>query len=186
MSETGTPRGVVTDTDAVSTTYHEGPPAPSKVMEIAVAALGLLLMVVVLVLARDIELKREAGPGQIDARFWPTVLAWAGLVAAAWRLVVVLLRPADERPDLERVQRGGPRQLILTVLAVAAFIWLWNLREVVLLGYELRVFPFLTPVLLAGLVWLYGGRTWVSLLVFPVATTALAYLVFGTLLRIPL
>ncbi len=182
MSETGTPHGVVTD----ATVVHEEPPAPSRTMEIAVAALGLLLMVVVLVLARQIELRREAGPGQIDARFWPTVLAWAGFVAAAWRLVVVLVRPADERTDLERVRGGGLGRLALTVLATAAFVAVWNLREVVLLGYELRVFPYACPLLLAGLVWLYGGRTWTSLLLFPVLTTVLTYLVFGTLLRIPL
>lgn len=181
MSETGSPT-----TGTPNAQFHEGPPAPSRVMEIAVAVAGLLFMVVVLVLAGQIELRREAGPGQIDARFWPTVLTWAGLIAAAWRLVVVLVRPPDERRDLERVQMGGPRRLLLTVVATALFIAAWNLREVVLVGYELRVFPYACALLLAGLVWLYGGRGWKALLLFPVLTTALTYLVFATLLRIPL
>lgn len=182
MNETGT----TTTGSTTAPDPHEGPPAPSRAMEIAVAVAGLLLMVVVLVLARQIDLRREAPPGQIDARFWPTLLAWAGVAAATWRLAVVLVRPPDERPDLERVQAGGRRRLLATTLAVVAFIAVWNLREVVVLGYELRVFPWASALLLAGLVRLYGGRTWKSLLLFPLLTTALTYLVFGTLLRIPL
>lgn len=172
----------VTDTEA----YHEGPPPPSKVMEICVAGAGMVFMAVVLVLARDIELRREVTPGQIGARFWPTMLAGTGLVVAAWRLLIVLLRPADARPDLERVQRKGPVRLLLTLALAIAFVAVWNLREVELAGYELRAFPYACAALLAALAWLYGGRGWKALLLFPVVTTAVAYLLFGVLLRIPL
>lgn len=179
MSE---PRTTATVTEA----YHEGPPPPSKVMEILVAVVALVFMAVVLVLARDIELRREVTPGQIGARFWPTLLAGTGLVAAAWRLVIVLLRPADERPDLEQVQRAGPVRLLVTLVLAIVFVAVWNLREVELLGYELRAFPYACAALLAALVWLYGGRGWKVLLLFPAVTTAVVYLLFGTLLRIPL
>lgn len=164
----------------------ETPPAPSRAMEIAVAVAGAVLMGTALVLAQQIELRREAGPGQIDARFWPTLLAGAGLVAALGRLVVVLLRAADPRDDLERIRSGGPLRLGLTLVLTIAFIAVWELREVVLLGYELRVFPYAAALLLAALAWLYGARTWQSLLLFPVLTAALTYGLFGVLLRIPL
>ncbi|MFK5689157.1 tripartite tricarboxylate transporter TctB family protein [Ornithinimicrobium sp. LYQ92] len=162
------------------------PPAPSRAMEIAVAVAGAVLMGTALVLAQQIELRREAGPGQIDARFWPTLLAGAGLAAALGRLVIVLLRAADPRDDLERIRSGGPLQLGLTLVLTIAFIAVWELREVVLLGYELRVFPYASALLLAALAWLYGARTWQSLLLFPVLTAALTYGLFGVLLRIPL
>lgn len=164
----------------------ESPPAPSKTMEIVVALAGALFMVGALVLAQQIELRREAGPGQIDAQFWPTLLALAGLAAALGRLVIVLLRPADERDDLERVRSGGPLRLAITTALTIGFIAVWELREVVLLGYELRVFPYACAILLAALAWVYGARTWKSLALFPLLTTGLIYGLFGTLLRIPL
>ncbi|WP_149814606.1 tripartite tricarboxylate transporter TctB family protein [Serinicoccus marinus] len=164
----------------------DAPPPPSRAMEITVAVAGALVMGTALVLAQQIELRREAGPGQIDARFWPTLLAGAGLAAALGRLVVVLLRPADPRDDLEVVRPGGPLRLALTLVLTVAFVAVWELRDVVLLGYELRVFPYACALLLAALAWLYGARSWRSLVLFPVLAAALTYALFGVLLRIPL
>jgi len=166
--------------------FREGAPPPSRRMEIVLAVGALVLMAVLLVLVSQIELRREAGPGQIDARFWPTVLGWTGVVAAAWRLVVTLTSSPDDREGLEQVQDGGPLRLLLTLGAAVAFVALWNLRSVIALGYELKVFPFAAVVLLVGLTWVYGGRGWKALVLFPVATTALIYVLFHVLLRIPL
>jgi len=166
--------------------FREGPPRPSRTMEVLLAVGALVLMGVLLVLASQIELRREAAPGQIDARFWPTVLGWTGVVIAAWRLVVTLTSSPDEREDLEQVQEGGPVRLLLTLAAAVAFVAVWNLRSVVAMGYELKVFPYAAVVLLVGLTWVYGGRGWKALVLFPVATTALIYVLFHTLLRIPL
>lgn len=179
MSEPTTTAEAVTD-------YREGAPAPSRTMELLVAAVAVVLMVVVLVLAHQVELRREAGPGQIDARFWPTVLGWAGLAVSVWRLGVAWLREPDEREDLERLQPGGIPRLLATLAIGVAFVLVWGLREVVALGYELQVFPYACLAMLVALVWLYGGRGWKALVLFPVVTTALIYVLFGTLLGIPL
>jgi len=168
------------------TDFREGAPAPSRTMEILVPLIALVLMAGFLFWAGQIELRREVGPGQIDARFWPTVLGWAGVVIAGWRLAVVLRSAPDDRDDLERVQEGGPRRLLLTLVASVAFVALWNLRSVVAAGFELRIFPYAAAVALVGLTWLYGGRGWKALVLFPVATTALIYVLFHSLLRIPL
>jgi hypothetical protein len=166
--------------------FREGAPAPSRRMEVLLAVGALVLMAVLLVLVSQIELRREAGPGQIDARFWPTVIGWTGVAVAVWRLVVTLTSPPDDREGLEQVQVGGPVRLLLTLGAAVAFVAVWNLRSVVALGYEFQVFPFAAVVLLVGLTWVYGGRGWKALVLFPVATTALIYVLFHTLLRIPL
>ena len=166
--------------------YDVRPPEPSRRMEVAVAAVAVVLMAVVYLLARDIELRREVGPGQIDARFWPEVLALTGLGLAVWRLVVAVVAAPDLREDSERIQPGGVRRVVVTVLAVVAFVALWNQRTVTALGYRTELFPILTLVLLVGLVWLYGGRGVRSLVVFPVVMTAGIYVVFHLLLRIPL
>lgn len=166
--------------------FREGAPPPSRRMEVLVAVGALVLMAVLLVLASRIELRREAGPGQIDARFWPTAIAWTGLAVAAWRLVVTLTSQPDEREGLERVQQGGPLRLLLTVGATVAFVAVWSLDSVVAAGYQFEVFPFAAVLLLAGLTWVYGGRGWRALVLFPVAATALIYVLFHLLLRIPL
>jgi hypothetical protein len=51
--------------------------------------------------------------------------------------------------------------------------------------YQLH-FLVVTVPLIAGLVFITGGRGVRALLVFPVLTTALLYGIFGLLLRVPL
>lgn len=166
--------------------YREGVPAPSRRMEVMVAAVALAIIVSVVLLAQQIELRRESAPGQIDARFWPTVLGCTGAVAALWRLALVLRGGPVERDDLERVQPGGAGRLAMTLLLSVVYVALWEQRTVVAAGFQVQVFPVVTVLLLAGLTWLYGGRGWRALILFPVGATALIYVLFHTLLRIPL
>src|SRR5687768_5168830 len=95
--------GLPADQPVHETDYDESPPEPSRRMEVAVAVVAIVFMAVVYLLARDIELRREVGPGQMDARFWPEMLALTGLVLAVWRLVVAVVGHPDERDDQERV-----------------------------------------------------------------------------------
>jgi hypothetical protein len=155
---------------------------PSKRMEIVVAAVALVFNTALLLLARGIPLKLEAGPGVIDARWWPSVLAIAGIVLAASRLSVVLLRPADARDDLETVGEGGARRLASSLALVVGYIGLWSLKAL----FAFPIFLAITPLFLAALVWLYGGRGWKSWVMYPIGMTAFIYLLFGLLLRIPL
>lgn len=175
-----------TDEATSDVDYDASPPEPSRAMEVALAVVAILFMGTAFLLAQDIELRREVGPGQIDARFWPEVLALTGFVLGVWRLAVALTRPPDSREDQERVQPGGHRRVAVTVLAVVAFIALWDQRTVTAMGYRTELFPIITFVLLVVLVWLYGARGVRGLLLFPLLMTAGIYVLFDMLLRIPL
>ena len=181
-----TPAAPPADETVETAGYDDRPPEPSKRMELGVAVVALVFMVTALLLAQRVELRREVGPGQIDARFWPEMLAVAGIALAVWRLVIAAVSAPDTREDQERVQPGGYRRVGLTVLASVVFIALWNQRTVTALGYRTELFPIITLVLLVSLVWLYGGRGVRALVVFPVLMTAGIYLLFDLVLRIPL
>jgi len=166
--------------------YDDRPPEPSRRMEVAVAVVAVVFMATALVLAQRVELRREAVPGQVDARFLPEMLALVGLALAGWRLVIAVVASPDGREDQERVQPGGYLRVALTVLASVVFIALWDQRTVTALGYRTELFPIITLLLLVVLVWLYGGRGVRALVIFPVLMTAGIYLLFDLLLRIPL
>jgi hypothetical protein len=147
---------------------------PSRAMEITVAAVGLAVGAAGIVLARGIEVRAETGG--IDPRWWPTVLSIGSAALAAALLVVALLRPPFDRSDLERVSDGGWRRLLLAGVIAAGYVAAWQL-----VGYLAA-----TVVFLALLVWVFGGRGWKTLIIFPVLTTAFTYLLFHTLLKVPL
>lgn len=161
-------------------------PAPSKTLEITVAAVCLVLAAAFLVLALQIEVRREAAPGQIDARFWPSVIGWIAVALAGARLVVACSTQPDARDDLERVGSGGPARLGVTVALTLVYLLVWNVDHVIVAGYRYEVFPVATVALLGALLFVYGHRGWKGLIIFPLATTAFIYLLFGELLRIPL
>jgi energy-converting hydrogenase Eha subunit E len=159
---------------------------PSRWLEIAAAGVALVFMAAYLILVLQIDLRRESAPGQIDARFWPTMLGVLGVVIAGWRLVYAMVRPPADRDDLERMQRGGMRRLVLTVALTVVYLALWELRAVIAFGYSFNLFVFITPVFLFALLYIYGARSWKTFVLFPVITTAFIYVLFGMLLRIPL
>ena len=159
---------------------------PSRRLEIVAAAVALLFMAVYLVLVLQIDLRRETGAGQIDARSWPTMLGVLGVVIAAWRLVYAFVRPPADRDDLERLQKGGMRRLISTIALTVVYLALWQVRSIVAFGYNIELFVFITPFFLFALLYVYGARSWKTFVLFPVITTAFIYVLFGMLLRIPL
>lgn len=159
---------------------------PSRALEISFAVVALAVTVGYLVLTTQIPLRREAAPGQIDARFWPMVLAVTGIVVAILLLVFAITRPPSDRDDLERIQSGGVVRVVTTLVISIAFIALWSLGSVILFGYRLEVFPIAAALLMAGLMLVYGHRRWLSLIIYTASLTAFIYVVFGMLLRIPL
>lgn len=158
--------------------------APSRRLEVFSAATALAFFAVLLVLATQIELRREPAAGQIDARQWPIMLAVLGLVLALARLGISVLRAPDARDDQEPIQPGGFARLALTLLLTLGYVTAWALREQVQLGFPL--FLLTTPLFLAALAAGYGARRWQPLVLYPALLTGFAYLLFGTLLRIPL
>lgn len=161
-------------------------PAASRRTEIVIALVAIAFMAAAIVLAQGIELRREPSGGQIGARFWPSLLAIVGLALAIWRLVVAIVGTPDDRSDQEVVSAGGYRRLALTVLLSIGFIALWSVRSVVAFGFRFELFPVLCALFLLGLLWIYGGRGWKALVLFPTLLTAGIYVIFHVLLRIPL
>lgn len=164
---------------------YEGAPA-SRRLEIAFAIVALAFTSGYLFLSTQIPLRREAAPGQIDARFWPLVIGVTGVVIAIALLAIAITRPAPTREDLERIQSGGYLRVVLTLVITGAFIALWSLGTVILFGYRIEVFPVAAALLMAALMLLYGHRRWLSLIIYSASVTAFVYVVFGMLLRIPL
>ena len=164
--------------------------APSKAMEITVAVVALAFNIAFLIGALNIELRQEAGPGQIDARFWPTILAVLGIVLSAWRLLVSSIRPPDDRSDLEATQPGTRGQLLITLLLTLGYLGVWSLKVITFHVFGLvigvKIFILATPIFLAALLFIFGSRSWKAIVIFPIVTTAFIYLLFGQLLRIAL
>lgn len=158
--------------------------SPSRILEFVAAAAALAFFVVLLMFTLQLELRREPTPGQIDARQWPLMLAVLGIVLAATRLGIALVRPPDPRDDLEPIRSGGYLRLGITIALTLGYVWLWGIREQLDLGVPL--FLIITPLLLATLVASYGSRSWKAIALYPVLLTGFAYLLFHTLLRIPL
>ena len=159
---------------------------PSRRLELIFAVVALAVAAGYLMLALQVPLRRAAAAGQMDARFWPTVLGAAAVAVAVVLLVVAITRPAPTREDVERIQPGGVLRVIATLGIVVAFVALWSLGAVILFGYRIEVFPVAAGLLMAALMLVYGHRRWLSLLIYSVAVTAFVYVVFGMLLRIPL
>lgn len=159
---------------------------PSKPMEIALAAVALAFSVTYLAMSTMIVLRREAAPGQIDARFWPGLIGTIAVAVAVVLLVIAITRPPENRDDLERIQPGGLLRVVLTLAISGAFVWAWSFGSIILFGYRFVLFPIATAVLLVALMLVYGHRKWISLVIYTASLTAFIYVIFGMLLRIPL
>ncbi|KAE8766128.1 tripartite tricarboxylate transporter TctB family protein [Georgenia thermotolerans] len=148
--------------------------APSRRLEIVCAALAVVGSGALYLLARAIEVRTETGG--IDPRWWPELLGTLGLALGVALLVVAVVRPPFSREDLEAATRQGWVRLVSAVALSAAFVVLWPL-----VGFLVA-----TPVFLIAATYLFGGRGWKTLLLFPLITTAGINLLFHTLLKVPL
>lgn len=165
--ETSASQSTPSDPDGV-------PTAPaSRRLEIGSAIGALVLLGALAFFARRIELRAETGG--IDPRWWPELLGTIGLVLAVALLVVSALRPVS-RDDLEGSTRSGFVRVGITIAITVVYLVVWPL-----VGFVVA-----TPFFLAALTAVFGGRGWRALLLFPVLTTGFVYLLFHTLLEVPL
>jgi len=148
--------------------------SPSKQMEIASAAVALLGFAVLVVLSRGIELRRETGG--VDPRWWPQLLGAVGVVLSVLLLVRALTRPPLTRDDVQEATRDGRLRTVLTMALAALYVVAWPLAG----------FLVTTPVFLLAAAFLFGGRGWKALLLFPAMLTASIYLLFNSVLQVPL
>jgi hypothetical protein len=147
---------------------------PSKRMEIVSAAVALLGFAVLIVLARGIELRAETGG--IDPRWWPQLLGAAGAALSVVLLSRAVLRAPLERDDVQEATRDGRTRTVLVVILTALYVLAWPLVG----------FVVVTPVFLLVATYLFGGRGWKALILFPAGLTAGLYLLFDAVLEVPL
>jgi hypothetical protein len=147
---------------------------PSRRLEIVTAAIALGASVAGFALALAIELRTETGG--VDPRFWPTLLSLLAGALSVALLLIAVLRPPFDRSDLEAANRQGAIRLVVALVVAILYVVLWQLA-----GYIVA-----TTLFLAALLWVFGGRSWKTLIIFPVLTTAFTYVLFHTLLKVPL
>lgn len=163
--------------DQLNETPTEGaaPPArSSRAFEAAVAAIAVAASVVVLLLSREIE--SQVDSGGLSPDWWPLVLGGAGLALSVVLLVVALVRPPAVREDVEEGTREGWIRAGLAIVLSILFIEVWG------------AVGFIVPAVayLLALSVLFGVRSWKFLVLFPLCVTALIYVLFDLLLRVPL
>jgi|GEM_PF-501586 len=153
----------------------DAPPSarPAQWLELVAAGTALVLMGALALEARRLEVRTETGG--IDPRWWPELLGVTGAVLATALLVVAAVRTVD-RGDLEATTRGGLLRLVATVAVTVVYLLLWPV-----VGFLMATSAFLL-----ALTALFGGRGWRTLVLFPALTTAGVYLLFHTLLEVPL
>lgn len=146
---------------------------PSKPLEILTAIIAIALSATMVFLSRAIHVNRETGG--VDPRWWPTVLGVMALALAVLLLAVAATRTLP-RDDVEPTSTSGRINALTTAAAAIAYAFAWPL-----IGF----IPA-TLILLVILTVVYGARDWKVLVFFPVGLTAFLYILFGTLLRVPL
>ncbi|GLU48223.1 tripartite tricarboxylate transporter TctB family protein [Nocardiopsis ansamitocini] len=146
---------------------------PSRLRELVPALAGLAVGAAALVLSMQIPEGNRLT--QFSPRWWPEGLALLLMGLSLLHAGLSWARPrALEAP--EEATRAGAVRLVAILAAILGYGVLWYFVD----------FRVSTAVLFAGLTYIGGGRGWKALLIFPVITTAVLYLLFGVLLRVPL
>lgn len=146
---------------------------PSKPLEAVTAIIAIAMSTSMVLFSRAIHVNRETGG--IDPRWWPTMLGAISLGLAVLLLVVALTRPML-RDDVEPTSRSGRINALITVVVAIGYAFAWP--AVGFIPATLALLVILTAV--------YGARNWKVLVFFPVGLTAFLYILFATLLRVPL
>jgi hypothetical protein len=178
MSDTATPQvspAVRAAGDTVGGEPDGYVPAPaSRRLELAGAAVALVVSVLLVVLAGKIGVRAETGG--IDPRWWPRLLGLIGLGLSAILLVTSLLRPPPQRDEVEAATSSGWVRCLMAVGLSVAYI----------VGWPVVGFVPATVVLVAAATAVFGGRGVRALLVFPLGLAAFLYVLFHTVLKVPL
>ncbi|WP_159623046.1 tripartite tricarboxylate transporter TctB family protein [Ruania rhizosphaerae] len=146
----------------------------SRRLEIICAVIAIVGSALLVFAAQQIEVRNETGG--IDPRWWPTVLGAAALAFGVVLAAVAVLRPPFSRDELESATRAGWVRLAVSVAIAMVYLVLWPWT-----GYLIATLPMLVV-----LTWLFGGRGWKTLAVFPVVMTAFTYALFHLVLKVPL
>lgn len=140
---------------------------------VVAAAVSLIMGIIVLVLSQGIE---EPQIASFSPRWWPEALGSLLIVLSLLIAAETWLRPPGSGEEQESSTRRGAARIALIFLLIAVYGVLWYF-------IDFRVSTFL---LFTGLVAINGGRGWKAFLLFPAITTAVLYLFFDLLLKVPL
>ncbi|MFI5490733.1 tripartite tricarboxylate transporter TctB family protein [Micromonospora echinaurantiaca] len=146
--------------------------AASPWREAALGGVFLVLGVVILVLARSIELPGRALA--VSPRIWPESLG-IGMIGMSVLQIVSVFISAPKGDDLEPATRVGVLRVAGFVLATLAFGVLWYYIHFLASGM----------VFVAALTWIAGGRGIKDLILFPAGITVVLYALFAIVLRVP-
>lgn len=162
------------DEDAFPVGEEVGP--QHRVRDLFPAGAGAVLAVGVFALATQIP--EGARLTQFSPRWWPELLSVLLLALSIGLAVQTLRRPSAPVEDgvPESATRQGSQRLALMLAAIVGYGVLWYFVD----------FRVSTAILFVALTWLGGGRGWKALILFPVLATAVLYVLFGVLLRVPL
>lgn len=149
--------------------------SPSRTLEKTVAFVLVAGSCAALIGARNIDVANETGG--YDPRWWPTIITVIVLLLSIMLAIVAFVRPPFERDNVDSISDGGWTRLGATAVVTLLFIYGWRLSG-----------NFVVPcaLFLGALIWSYGGKGWKAILVFPVVTTAMIYVLFHTILKVPL
>ena len=140
--------------------------------EVAVALSVIALGVLAYVMTSRIDVAREGQ--QFGPRWWPTALAVAMIVIGlGLALQSVLNRITSDEPP---ITKSGGFALTVTLATIVGYGIAWQYLD----------FRLVTVFLLAALTAISGGRGIKALVVFPILTTGILWLIFGLLLQVPL
>ena len=147
--------------------------AASPLREAALGLVFLVLGIVVLVLARAIELPQR--PTAVSPRIWPEALA-VGLIGLSALQVLVAFVATPDADEQDPTTRTGVLRVVGFVSCVVAFGLLWYYVHFLLSGFAL----------VAALTWVAGGRGLKDLVIFPAVIVAVLYVLFALFLKVPL
>ncbi|MFE0593063.1 tripartite tricarboxylate transporter TctB family protein [Micromonospora echinospora] len=147
--------------------------AASPLREAALGGIFLLLGVVLLILARSIELPARAMA--VSPRIWPEMLAYGIIGLSVVQLVSAFVHTRADEDEQEPATRTGVLRVVGFVLATVAFGVLW---------YYVH-FLVSATVFVAALTLIAGGRGVKDLVLFPAGMTVVLYALFALLLKVP-
>ncbi|XTZ15034.1 tripartite tricarboxylate transporter TctB family protein [Micromonospora echinospora] len=147
--------------------------AASPLREAALGGIFLLLGVVLLILARSIELPARAMA--VSPRIWPEMLAYGIMALSVLQIVSAFVHTRADEDEQEPATRTGVLRVAGFVLATFAFGLLW---------YYVH-FLVSAMIFIAALTWIAGGRGIKDLVLFPAGMTVVLYALFALLLKVP-
>lgn len=144
----------------------------SRAVEILCATVAMLVNGAMVWGASLIPLRGEAGG--IDPRWWPLVVSSAGVGMAVILLVLAICGKGKHRNS--PTNRIGLIRLSALSVATVLFVLTWRSTD------------FFIPavVFLVSMLVIFGERRWKVLTLFPVIMTGFVYVMFHTLLQVPL